>query len=62
MIRIKGHTAVYGEVWYEEELPRDSGVDIVLYRQRETPSADARTTTFLTMVTDLSAEADAIAE
>src|SRR6266513_479670 len=62
MIRIQGHTAVYGEVWYEEELPRDSGVDIVLYRQRETPSADARTTTFLSMVTDLSAEADAIAE
>jgi CelD/BcsL family acetyltransferase involved in cellulose biosynthesis len=62
MIRIKGRTAVYGEVWYEEELPRDSGVDIVFYRQRETPIADARTTPFLTMVTDLSAEADAITE
>src|SRR5205814_6233977 len=62
MIRIKGHTAVYREVWYEEELPRDSGGDIVLYRQSEPPSADARTTTFLTMVTDLSAEEDAITE
>jgi len=62
MIRLKGRTAVYGEVWYDEELPRDPGVDIVLYRQREAPIADARTTPFLTMVTDLSAEADAIAE
>src|SRR5438445_12036338 len=62
MIRIRGRTAVYGEVWYEEELPRDSGVDIVLYRQRETPIADARTTTFLTMVTDLSTEMDEITE
>src|SRR5438093_7253819 len=62
MIRIEGRAAVFGEVWYEEELPRDSEVDIVLYRQRETPIADARTTPFLTMVTDLSAEVDAIAE
>src|SRR2546428_4650039 len=62
MIRIEGRAAVYGEVWYEEELPRDSEVDIVLYRQRETPIADARTTPFLTMVTDLSAEVDAITE
>jgi hypothetical protein len=62
MIRIEGRTAVYGEVWYEEELPRDSGVDIVLYRQRETPIADAPNTPFLTMVTDLSAEMDEITE
>ena len=62
MICLKGRAAVYGEVWYDEELPRNPGVDIVLYRQREAPIADARTTPFLTMVTDLSAEADAIAE
>lgn len=62
MIRVKGRTAIYGEVWYDEELPRDPGVDIVVYRQRETPIPDARTTPFLTMVTDLSAGADAIAE
>ncbi len=62
MIRIKGRTAVYGEVWYDEEAPRDHGVDIVVYRQRATPIAGARTTPFLTMVTDLSAEADAITE
>src|SRR5438046_7856845 len=62
MIRLKGRPVVYGEVWYDEELPLNPGVDIVLYRQRETPIADARTTPFLTMVTDLSAETDAIAE
>src|SRR5256885_2057518 len=62
MIRIKGHTAVYGEVWYEEELPRDSGVDIVLSRQREAPISDALTSPFLTMVTDLSPTEDAITE
>jgi len=49
MIRIRGRSAVYGEVWYDEELPRDPGVDIVLYRQRETPIGDARTAPFLTL-------------
>src|SRR5260221_5864902 len=62
MIRISGRTAVYGEVWYEEEPPRDSGVYLVPFRQRKTPIADARATPFLTMVTDLSAEIDEIAE
>src|SRR5205809_5660749 len=62
MIRIQGRAAVYGEVWYDEEPSGDSGVDIVVYRQRETPIADARTTPFLTMVTDLSVEEDAITE
>ena len=60
MIRIKGRGAVYGEVWYDEEPPRDSGVDILVYRQRSAPIADGRTTPFLTMVTDLSVEQDAI--
>ena len=62
MIRIKGRGAVYGEIWYDEELPRDSGVDIVLYRQREVPIPNARTTPFLTMVTDLSVTEGAITE
>jgi len=60
MIRIKGRAAVYGEVWYDEEPPRDSGVDIVLYCQRETPIADARTVPFFSLVTDLSVNEDAI--
>src|SRR5712691_176559 len=60
MICIKGRGAVYGEVWYDEEPPRDSGVDIVLYRQRNAPIADARYTPFLSLVTDLSVDEDAI--
>jgi hypothetical protein len=62
MIQFKGRGVVYGELWYDEELPRDPGVDIVLYRQREAPIADARATPFLSMVTDLSVAEDALAE
>jgi lipid II:glycine glycyltransferase (peptidoglycan interpeptide bridge formation enzyme) len=60
MIRINGRGAVYGEVWYDEELPGDSGVDIVLYRQRAALIANARYTRFLSLVTDLSVDEDAI--
>jgi lipid II:glycine glycyltransferase (peptidoglycan interpeptide bridge formation enzyme) len=60
MIRINGRGAVYGEVWYAEEPPRDSGVDIVLYLQRKAPIADGRCTPFLSLVTDLSVDEDAI--
>ena len=62
MIRIKGRGAVYGEVWYDEEPPGDSGVDIVMYRQRTAPVAGARHTPFLSSVTDLSLEEDAITD
>jgi hypothetical protein len=62
MIRINGRGAAYGEVWYDEEPPRDSGVDIFLYRQRNAPIADARSTPFLSLVTDLSGAEDAIME
>jgi len=60
MVRINGRGATYGVVWYEEEPPGDSGVDIVLYLHREAPIADARYTPFLSLVTDLSIEEDAI--
>src|SRR5215470_1022686 len=62
MLRIAGRSAVYGELWFDEELPRDPAVDIVLYRQREAPLAGAQTSPFLSMVTDLSPEPGAIAE
>lgn len=62
MIRINGRGAVYGEVWFDEDLPDDAGVDIVHYHQRETPIADARATPFLSLVTDLSAQQDAITD
>ena len=62
MIRIKGRGAVYGELWYDEKPPSDPGVDIILYRQIAVPVADARQTPFLSLVTDLAVEEDAIME
>ena len=61
MIRIDGRGAKYGDVWYDEEPPRDSGVDIVRYHCRHAPVADARFVPFLSMVTGLGVETDAIA-
>jgi hypothetical protein len=60
VIRIKGRGVIYGEVWFDEELPRDAGVDVVLYRKKASPIAGARTAPFLSMVTDLTVTEDAI--
>src|SRR6266850_1973675 len=60
MIPINGRGVVYGELWYDEEPPGDSGVDVVLYLQRKTPIADSRCTPFLSLATDLSVQEDAI--
>ncbi|HJU44109.1 MAG TPA: GNAT family N-acetyltransferase [Vicinamibacterales bacterium] len=60
MIRIKGVGAVYGEVWYDEELPVDAGVDIVQYSQRPAPLRDGRSVPFLSLVTDLAVADDEI--
>jgi hypothetical protein len=62
MICIEGRGVIYGEVWFDEELPTVSGVDILQYRHRQAPIANARTTPFLSMVTDLTVKEDAIAE
>ena len=62
MICINGRGAIYGVVWYDEEPPGDSSVDIVMYLQRKAPIADARHTPFLSLVTDLSVEEDAITD
>src|SRR5579859_3327491 len=62
MIRIEGSGATYGDVWFEEEPPQDCKVDIVRYHCRPTPVANARNAPFLSMVTDLGVEADAIVE
>lgn len=62
MIRIDGRGAVYGEAWYDEEPPGDSGVDIVLYRQRPVPVANTQCTPFPSLVTDLSVKEDAITD
>jgi lipid II:glycine glycyltransferase (peptidoglycan interpeptide bridge formation enzyme) len=62
MLRIDGRGVVYGEVWYDEEPAARCGVDIVLYRQRETPLAAAGSMPFLSLVTDLTPDADRIME
>src|SRR6266705_2395275 len=60
MICINGRGAVYGEVWYDEQPPGYSGVDIILYRQREAAIAGAQTTQSLSLITDLADAEDAI--
>ena len=60
VIRYKGRAAVYGEVWYDEEPPPDSGVDIIVYRQQTTPIPGARATAFLSLVVDLAGPEDGI--
>ena len=60
MIRVDGKAAVYGEVWFDEQPPRDARVDIVLYRNREVPVPRARHVPRLTLVSDLTADSDAI--
>jgi lipid II:glycine glycyltransferase (peptidoglycan interpeptide bridge formation enzyme) len=63
MIRLNGRAAIYGEVWYDEEPSRDCAVDIVIYRQRRAPIANARRhTPVLSLFTDLSIGEDAIAD
>lgn len=62
MIRIRGKAATYGDVWFDEEPPREPGVDIIRYYCRHAPIANARSTAVLSMVTDLSASEDAIAD
>lgn len=62
MIRIKGKAVVYGEVWFDEEVPADPGVDVVVYRQRQQPVPGIRYTPFLTMISDLAVAEDAITE
>lgn len=60
MIRIKGRGAVYGEIWYDEKPSHKPGVDIIQYRQRALPIADDRDIPFLSLVTDLAFEEEAI--
>jgi hypothetical protein len=57
-INVRG--VVYGELWYDEEPPGDSGVDIVLYRQREAPIGTPKRPHSSHFVTDLADGEDAI--
>jgi lipid II:glycine glycyltransferase (peptidoglycan interpeptide bridge formation enzyme) len=62
MIRIKGSGAIYGDVWFDEDPPADPNVDILRYYCRHAPIAAARSVPFLSMVTDLGVEPEAIAD
>ena len=61
MIRIMGKGVLYGEAWFDENPGDDPGVDIVQYRYRNTPAADAQFIPFLSLLTDISIGEDAIA-
>lgn len=60
MIRIDGRIARYGEVWFDERVPGDLGVDIVMVRQRPEPISSRKCTPFLTLVNDLALDEDAL--
>ena len=61
MIRIEGKVATYGEIWFDEEVPNDQSVDVLIYRQRPKPVENHASSTFLTLVTDLQADDNALA-
>jgi hypothetical protein len=56
VIRIHGRAVVYGEVWFEEQSPELSGVDIVVYRYRPAPVPKARVAPLHSLQTDLTPE------
>ena len=60
MIRIQGRAVVYGELWLDEPLPPDAGVDILVYRYRSAPIADARSCALRSLCTDLTPPPEAI--
>jgi hypothetical protein len=60
MIVINGRFARYGEIWFDEEPPAHSGVDILMYRLRSTPAASASCTPFMSLVSDVTAEPEAL--
>ena len=53
MIRIEGRVATYGEVWFDEEVPENPDVDVLLYKQRPQPIVDQPASAFITLVNDL---------
>jgi len=61
VIRLNGRVVVYGEVWFDEQPPANAGVDIVVYRYRRAPVANARTAPLHSLCTDLARPPDAIA-
>ncbi len=62
MIRIRGRGVLYGEIWHDEQPRGATGVDIVVYVHRPAPFRGHRSTPFLSLVADLSAEENVIAQ
>jgi hypothetical protein len=62
MISVRGRAVLYGELWLDEPLPPDSGVDILVYRYRSAPIAGARSSPLRSLRTDLTPPAEAILE
>jgi len=60
MIRVRRRSVAYGEIWFDEEPPSSPGVDILMFCQRSTPAEGKRCSRFLSLITDLSPEPDAI--
>ncbi|HYL00581.1 MAG TPA: GNAT family N-acetyltransferase [Steroidobacteraceae bacterium] len=60
MIRVRGRAVTYGELWLDEPPPADAGVDILVYRYRSTPIADARNSPLHSLRTDLTPPGEAI--
>ncbi len=60
MIRLTGRGAIYGELWFDEPAPSAPCVDILQYRQSPVLIAQARHTSFLSLVSELTPAPEAI--
>src|SRR5687767_18544 len=53
MIKIRGRLATYGAVWFDEEVPTSSDVDVLLLLNRPSIAHPSLSKPFLTLVNDL---------
>ena len=60
MINIRGKFATYGEVWFDEDPPRQPSVDVLMFRQRPSPIDGRPCKPFLSLVNDLTLSEDVI--
>jgi len=60
VIVIRGRLLTYGEVWFDEEPPGGSSVDLLLYRQRPTPVDGGSSEPFLSLANDLTVDAQSL--
>jgi hypothetical protein len=53
MVKIQGRFTSYGKVWFDQEIPSDPGVDLLILHQRSSPIAGRNNGVFMTLVSDL---------